>query len=46
MFVDARNLGDKAYVSQFSVMDAAPSNAAILTPGEPRSVYVGARLKF
>jgi len=38
VFVDARNLGNKAYVSQFSVMDAAP--------GEPRSAYVGARLKF
>ncbi|WP_127999484.1 TonB-dependent receptor family protein [Piscinibacter defluvii] len=46
VFVDARNLGDKAYVSQFSVRDAAPADAAILTPGEPRSVVVGARLKF
>lgn len=46
VFADARNLGDKAYVSQFSVMDAAPSTAAILTPGEPRSLYVGARFRF
>jgi iron complex outermembrane recepter protein len=46
VFADARNLGNKAYVSQFSVTDAAPAGAAILTPGEPRSLYVGARLKF
>jgi iron complex outermembrane receptor protein len=50
VFADARNLGDKAHVSQISVLDAAPANAdataAILAPGEPRSLYVGARLKF
>lgn len=46
VYAEARNLADKAYVSQFSVQDKAAANAAILTPGEPRSVYVGARLKF
>lgn len=46
VFADARNLGNKAFVSQFSVMDVAPANAAILTPGAPRSLYVGARFKF
>ena len=46
VYAEARNLADKAYVSQFSVMDKAAAQAAILTPGEPRSVYVGARLKF
>lgn len=46
VYADARNLSNRAYVSQFSVRDAAASDAAILTPGEPRSVYVGARLKF
>ena len=46
VYAEARNLADKAYVSQFSVQDKATANAAILTPGEPRSVYVGARLKF
>ncbi len=46
VFVDARNLGDKAYVSQFSVLDIAAADAAILTPGEPRSLYAGLRLKF
>jgi iron complex outermembrane receptor protein len=30
----------------FSVMNAAAADAAILSPGEPRSIYVGARLKF
>jgi iron complex outermembrane recepter protein len=46
LFAEARNLGDKNHVSLFSVLDAAAADAAILTPGEPRSVYVGARLKF
>ena len=46
VFVDARNLSDKAYVSQFSVKDVAAAGARILTPGENRSVYVGVRLKF
>jgi iron complex outermembrane recepter protein len=46
VYAEVRNLADKNYVSLFSVLDAAPANAAILTPGEPRSVYVGARLKF
>jgi iron complex outermembrane recepter protein len=46
VYAEARNLADKAYVSLFSVLDKAAANAAILSPGEPRSVYVGARLKF
>ncbi|WP_137919028.1 TonB-dependent receptor [Hydrogenophaga sp. 2FB] len=46
VFAEARNLADKKYVSQFSVRNVAAPNAAILTPGEPRSLYVGARLKF
>lgn len=46
VFGEARNLGNKNHVSQFSVRDLAAANAAILTPGEPRSLHVGARLKF
>lgn len=46
LYAEARNLGDKRYVSQFSVMDQASAMAAILIPGEPRSLYLGARLKF
>ena len=46
VFAEARNLGDKQYVSMFSVRDIAGANDAILTPGAPRSLVVGARLKF
>lgn len=46
VFAEARNLADKKYVSQFSVRNVAAPHAAILTPGEPRSLYAGARLKF
>ncbi len=46
LYAEARNLADRNHVSLFSVQDAAAANAAILSPGEPRSVYVGARFKF
>ena len=46
LYAELRNAGDRKYVSYFSVRDVAAANAAILTPGEPRSLYVGARLKF
>jgi iron complex outermembrane recepter protein len=46
VYGELRNAGDRKYVSFFSVRDVAAANAAILTPGEPRSLYVGARLKF
>lgn len=46
VFAEARNLGNKKHVSFFSVRDKAGANDAILTSGEPRSFYVGARLKF
>lgn len=46
LYAELRNLSDRKYVSFFSVRDVAAANAAILTPGEPRSLYMGARLKF
>lgn len=46
VYGELRNAADKKHVSFFSVRDVAAANAAILTPGEPRSLYVGARLKF
>lgn len=46
VFAEARNLSNKRYVASFTVKDVAATNAAILTPGEPRSFFVGARLMF
>ncbi|NUZ06802.1 TonB-dependent receptor family protein [Piscinibacter koreensis] len=46
IYAEARNLADKHYVSFFSVRDVAAADAAILNPGAPRSVYVGARLRY
>lgn len=46
IFAEARNLSNKRYVASFAVKDVAAANAAILTPGEPRSFFVGARLMF
>lgn len=45
-FVELRNLLDRDYVGTLSVRDVAGANDAILQPGEPRSAYVGLRLKF
>lgn len=46
IFGEARNLTDKEYVGVHSVREQATANDAILQPGEPRSFYVGAKLKF
>lgn len=46
VFGELRNLSDEDYVSVLTVKDRAATGDAILTPGESRSVYVGARLKF
>jgi iron complex outermembrane receptor protein len=46
VFGELRNLTDEDYVSVLTVKDRAATGDAILTPGESRSVYVGARLKF
>lgn len=46
VFGEIRNLTDKEYISLFSVKYVAAADAAILTPGEPRSAYVGVKLRF
>jgi len=46
LYGEVRNLGDKDFIARHSVTAVSAPNAAILSPGEPRSVYVGARLRF
>ena len=46
VFGELRNLTDKEYVSLFSVRDTADAGDAILSPGEPRSAYVGVRYRY
>ena len=46
VYAEVRNLGDKDFIARHSVTAVSAPNAAILSPGEPRSVYVGARLRF
>ena len=47
LFVDARNLFDEAYVSNFSaVTDATRASTAVFYPGEGRSVFVGVSRRF
>jgi len=46
LFGELRNLRDEAYVGQLAVRDRAGQGDALLQAGEPRSVYLGLRLRF
>jgi iron complex outermembrane receptor protein len=46
VYVEGRNLTGKNYIARSSVMDVAPANAAILSPGEPLSMYAGMTIRF
>jgi len=47
LFLDARNLADKRYVSDFStVTDARTANTAVFYPGVGRALYAGVKVKF
>ena len=47
IYVDARNLTDKRYVSDIStVADARTASTAIFYPGEGRSIFAGVRYAF
>ncbi len=46
VFLEARNLGDKRYISTLSVRDEAALGDAILNSGAPRSYYAGLRFRF
>lgn len=47
LYVDARNLTDKRYVTDFStVTDARTANTAVFYPGDGRSVFAGVRFAF
>ena len=46
-FVDARNLLDKRYVSNYSaITNARTANTEVFYPGEGRSVFAGIRVRF
>jgi iron complex outermembrane receptor protein len=46
VYADGRNLLDKRFVAAVVVKDQADSSQALLHPGAPRSVYLGARYQF
>lgn len=47
IFLDARNLANKRYVSDFStVADARTANTAVFYPGVGRAFYAGVKVKF
>lgn len=47
LFLDARNLADKRYISDFStVADARTANTSVFYPGVGRAFYAGVKFKF
>jgi iron complex outermembrane receptor protein len=46
LFAEVRNLFDTDYVATLSVLNVAATDARVLYPGTPRSVYTGLRLSF
>lgn len=46
VFVEARNLADRRYISSASVVPVAAPDAALFEPGFGRSAYAGARFRF
>ncbi|AGW95551.1 hypothetical protein N234_36425 [Ralstonia pickettii DTP0602] len=47
VFLDARNLANKRYVSDFStVADARTANTSVFYPGVGRAFYAGVKYKF
>jgi iron complex outermembrane receptor protein len=47
VFLDARNLTNKRYISDLStITDARRVSSAVFYPGDGRSLYVGARISF
>lgn len=46
VFLEARNLADRRYISSASVTPVAAPNAALFEPGLGRSAYAGARFRF
>lgn len=46
VYLEARNLTDKAYVSDISTSISASASSAIFYPGDRRSLFAGVRLAF
>ena len=47
IYIDARNLTDRRYISDFgTVTDARTASTAVFYPGTGRSIYAGVRVAF
>jgi iron complex outermembrane receptor protein len=46
LFLDARNLSDKAYIASTSINNIANSGSMYFEPGNGRAVYGGVRIKY
>lgn len=46
LYAEADNLLDRRYAVSVGVLDRAGPDAAVLNPGAPRSIYLGARYRY
>jgi iron complex outermembrane receptor protein len=46
MYVEGRNLGDKAYIASASIINVATRQSALFDPGSGRAVFAGMKAKW
>lgn len=46
MYVEGRNLGDKAYIASASIINVATRQSALFDPGSGRAVFAGMKMKW
>lgn len=46
MYVDARNIGNKAYIASASIIDRANPASTLFEPGSGRAVYAGVKARW
>ena len=46
MYVEARNIGNKAYISSANVIDRATPSSPLFEPGNGRAVYAGVKARW
>lgn len=45
-YIEARNIGNKAYIASASILDRANANSPLFEPGTGRAVYAGVKVRW
>ena len=45
-YIEARNIGNKAYIASASILDRANANSPLFEPGTGRAVYAGIKVRW